>query len=73
MAATLIRRGDVGVGKGDEVSPPLYSSNQVRIWGHNSFKEGRNCNDPLEGLEFIEKYLIFYLIFGLKEFRQINS
>ena len=54
MAATLVRRDDVRIRRRNEASLPLVVRvTMCKFGGPNSFKEGINCNDPLEGLEFI--------------------
>ena len=54
MAATLVRRGDVGIRRKHEVSLPLVIQvTRYEFGGPNFFKEGRNCNDRLKGSKFI--------------------
>ena len=54
MTATLVRRGDLRIRRRNEASLPLVVRvTRCEFGGSNSFKEGRNCNDPSEGLKFI--------------------
>ena len=49
IAATLVKRGDVGIRRRHEASLSLVVRvTKCEFGGPNSFKEGRNCNDPLE-------------------------
>ena len=46
-AVTLVRRDDVGIRRRYEVSLSLIVRvARCEFGGPNSFKEGRNCNDP---------------------------
>ena len=47
IVATLVRRGDVGIRRRNEASLSLIIPvARHEFGGPNSFKEGRNCNDP---------------------------